>query len=101
MLYVQQDGVILNCYNGTTLVVAPGCGFSVARNGAGSYFVNFGFQVDNRFLSITARNPMTPDTRVGASFRWVSGNPNQVNVLTFITNVSTTGDDAYFMVIIY
>jgi len=101
MLYVQQDGVILRCYNGITNISTGNCGFSVNRLSDGDYFINFGFQVDNRFFTITARNPADPQTNVGAAFTFVPGQPNQINVQTFISNVTTTGDDAYFMMVVY
>lgn len=101
MLYVQQDGVILRCYNGNTNVSAGNCGFSIVRNGPGDYYVDFGFQVDNRFLSVTSRNPVNPGTYVSNSFRFEVNEPNKVRVRTFIVNVDTLGDDANFMIIIY
>jgi hypothetical protein len=103
MIYVQQDGTILRCYSGITNSTTGNCGFSVTRNGNGQYFANFNFKVDDRFLSLTARNPADPQTRVSASFRFRTnfGLFNEVEILTFITNVETLGDDANFMIIVY
>ena len=100
MLYVQQDGVILRCYNGVTNTSTGNCGISVIRNGGGFYLINFGFQIDNRFFSITARNPADPQTNVGSAFTFFPGFPNEIRVKTFITNVTSTGDDANFMIIV-
>ncbi|MEP7358688.1 MAG: hypothetical protein ABI847_15685, partial [Anaerolineales bacterium] len=49
------SGAILRCYNSQTNPpnsVAP-CGFSIANTGAGDHTVNFGFKVDDRFISVS------------------------------------------------
>jgi hypothetical protein len=103
MLYVQQNGTILRCYNGVTNVSTGTCGFTINHaSGNGVYHVLTDFPVNNRFLSVTARNPLVVSTFVSASFQFVDANPNALDVITFITNAGTTGgDEANFMLIIY
>jgi len=104
MLYVQQDGLMLRCYNGITPVQPFNCGFTIHHSGppTGVYHVIFNFRVDDRFLVVTARNPTVVSTFVAASFQFVPGNPNAVDVITFITNAGTLGgDEANFMLVVY
>jgi len=104
MLYVRQDGLMLNCYNGITPAQPFNCGFTIHHSGVptGIYHVIFNFRVDDRFLVVTARNPAVVSTFVAASFQFVPGNPNAVDVITFITNAGTLGgDEANFMLVVY
>lgn len=105
MLYVQQDGTILRCYNGITNSTTGNCGFTINHliGGVnGVYHILFNFRVDDRYLTVTARNPAVVSTFVAASFQFVPGNPNAVDVITFITNAGTTGgDEANFMLVVY
>lgn len=104
MLYVQQDGVILRCYNSTTNVSSGNCGFSITRVITGNHFVyriNFGFQVNDRFVSVTPRGSFP--VNIGATFFFVNGSPNAVDVDTFIPDVTyvDSSTDANFMIIVY
>lgn len=103
MIYVRQDAVIFRCYNGIANLSTGNCGFVITRGGfAGTYSIDFGFPVDDRFICVTAADPTGSsfNTHVNASFR--SGvNPNSVVVQTAITNITTNGDDADFMIIVY
>jgi hypothetical protein len=57
MLYVDPflpaAQYIVRCYNGVTGTSYGNCGFTVTRTGVGKYQINPGFQVDDRFVSIT------------------------------------------------
>lgn len=104
MLYVQQDGVILRCYNGVTSVSTGNCGFSITRPITGNhlvYRINFGFQVNDRFVSVTPRGSFP--VNIGATFFFVTGSPNAVDVDTFIPDVTyvDSSTDANFMIIVY
>ena len=101
MLYVNQDGTIARCYNGITDSSTGGCGFTVNHFGPGDYYVDFSFQVDDRFVSVTPRNPLNIHAGVCAAFRFEVGLPNQVHVQTYVTDIETDGDDTPFMIIIY
>jgi hypothetical protein len=52
MLYVNEDGTIARCYNGLTGSSTGTCGFNVSVGGA-TYYVDFGFQVIDRFWAVT------------------------------------------------
>ena len=101
MLYVNQDGTIARCYNGITDSSTGGCGFTIVKPSElpGDYFVDFGFEVDDRFLSVT---PRASGVNVGANF-FPGSTPNKVEVRTFITDVDyfDSQADANFMVIVY
>jgi hypothetical protein len=54
MVYIGSDATILRCYNGITGSSSGNCGFSVGRGfSAGNYVVDFGFQINDRFYSIS------------------------------------------------
>jgi hypothetical protein len=102
MIYVDQAGNILRCYNGITNVSTGMCGFVINHsiNSPGVYGIDFNFQVNDRFISITTRQPPGLfNTHVGASF--LLDTTTALVVYTFITNVETNGNDAYFMIIVY
>jgi len=51
-----NGGRIVTCFNSTlsgTAATTPPCGFSFKIEGAGGYLFSFGFQVDDRILSLT------------------------------------------------
>jgi hypothetical protein len=58
MLFVFSTGIISRFYNGTTGAsltggqAFTGCGFTVNRFTQGGYGINFGFQVNDRFVSL-------------------------------------------------
>ncbi len=56
LIALNPNGTIARCFNAVTNSSAGGCGFSSARASTGVYSINFGFQVDNRFLSSSAVN---------------------------------------------
>jgi hypothetical protein len=53
MIYVNQNGTIARCFNGQNNTSSGGCGFSVTIPSTGFYDVDFGFQIDNRFITTT------------------------------------------------
>jgi hypothetical protein len=102
MLYVNQFGAVVRCYNGVTGSSTGNCGFTVTPTGLeGVYTINFGFQVDDRFISVTPGSSYS--VTIVASFRFLNNSPNLLQVTTNITDIdhtgSTTNDD--FMVIVY
>ena len=108
MIYVNGDGTIVRCYNGIANSSTGNCGFSVVKSNVsdGIYDINFGFQVNNRFLSVTAQQTFTASNGVyiGTGYAFFQDpNNNQVEVSTFITNVDFNGAraDNPFMVIVY
>jgi hypothetical protein len=60
MAYVQPTGSgIIRCFSsqltGSTASTPP-CGMTFTYNGPGDYFVDFGFEVDDRFAQVTLEN---------------------------------------------
>jgi len=104
MLYVQQDGAILRCYNGVTNVSTGNCGFSITRPITGNhivYRINFGFQVNDRFVSVTPHGSFP--VNIGVAFFFVAASPNSVDVDPYIPDVTyvNSGANANFMIIVY
>ena len=110
MLYIDGTHLvptILRCYNGSTGASTGNCGFTVNRNFNGSYVVNVGFQVSDRFVSVAAK-PAPPDilgglpNNIGANFSFDLSNNTLVYVYTFLTaGNSLIKTDAAFMLIVY
>jgi hypothetical protein len=109
MLNVAADGTIIRCYNGLTGSAAGNCGFTVSAGSSGSYAVNLGFQVTDRFLSVVARGINTPlgttfpPTPMSADYRFSTlpfSDPNVVFIDTFRADNGATANNP-FMLIVY
>lgn len=106
MLYVNADGTINRCYNGVTGLASGNCGFTISGS-SGTYTVNFGFQVRDRFLSVAAQgipgaigNPPTP---IGADFRFSTlpgSSLNEVLIDTFRPDTGAIVGNP-FMLLVY
>ena len=85
MIFVDANGTIVRCYNGITNSSTGNCGFNIVVitvfNGPG-YRIDFGFQVNDRFVSLATQNAQ--DFNIGASFTF--GGSNQILVRTFETD---------------
>ena len=112
MVYVERSGIILSCYNsqladgGASLPPSggTGCGFTVTTPLNGVYRINYGFPVDNRFVSVAAQYATldgfgTPPKNAGANFRFF-GNTS-VEVFTFRTDNANDTGRASFNIILY
>jgi hypothetical protein len=90
-LVTPGDGII-RCYNsqasGGAVSTAP-CGFIYTRAGTGHYVIDFGFQVDDRFILITPRSVLSTCVMT------VRIDPNAVtaNQVRVHTTCADTGDD--------
>jgi hypothetical protein len=97
MALINQNGTVGRCYNGVTNAYSGGCGFSVGRPAAGYYDINFGFQVDDRFVSVT---PLSNGDQGGCI-----GGEAIINVLTGVVAriITTCGSflDKPFMIFVY
>ncbi len=96
MVYVDDFGTILRSYSGV-----PGPPITVEHRGSGINRVNFGFQVDDRFISITPHygGGNSAGYNFGANFTFF--NSTTVDVLTFNAN---DGDDTFpdeFMIFVF
>ncbi len=88
----QPNGnVVFRCYNSqlpAPLASSGNCGFTTYSPFGGWWRINFGFQIDDRFLSVT---PYT-GTRSGGSFGPVVGAINSVSGNEAIINTYYTDD---------
>lgn len=95
MVYLNRDGGIVRGYNpsGTTTIDHPG---------VGSYFVDFGFKIDDRFYSITTRNRTAGGdvVPINASFYNSAGAPNSLAIV-LVDADSLDEIDSEFMLIVY
>lgn len=55
MVYLNRDGTIARCYNGLTASSSGNCGFTPTKGILGYYYVDFGFEVDDRFIVATSQ----------------------------------------------
>lgn len=101
-----QQPTIERCYNGVTGATTNGCGFTVSPFGSleGVYLVNFGFPINQRFYSVTAKynSAHTIANNVGVNYRFnAKWGVNVLEVFTFsLTNAEDTVA-ADFMIIVY
>jgi hypothetical protein len=54
LVYLNPDGTIGRCYNGVSGSSSSDCGFTSSRIHAGYYSIDFGFQIDDRFVFASA-----------------------------------------------
>jgi hypothetical protein len=99
MIYVDGLGFPVSCYNGVTGASSGGCGFSVqeAQGLAGVYNIDFGFNVRNRFVILTAEYGATQNK--GANFRFITD--TRIDVWTFFTDERSNTARTNFMIIVY
>ena len=104
MIYVNANGTIARCYNGITNSSTGNCGFSISHPFTGRYSIDFGFQVNDRFVSVTAQQTVQVinGVNIGTGY-YFPATPNTVVVTTFITDVIFDESQANnpFMIIIY
>ena len=81
--------MITACYNSQTGASTGTCGFVVRHPTDGAYLIDFGFRVDDRFLSVTP----TAAHRVGGGFQ------NQTSA--YASFLGDPNNDTSFMVVIY
>lgn len=100
MLYVDPflpaAQYIVRCYNGVSGASTGNCGFTVTRINSGIYDIAFGFQVDNRFVSLT--------TARGCCVGWTGSVTTPLpNVMRIYIHDSRNDliDDSEFYLIVY
>ena len=106
MLYVGGAGPggnapIIRCFNSVTNSTTGDCGITASfpPSFPGNYTIDFPFQVDNRFISVSVRNGSSAN--FGINFSYPPSAPNRLNVKTFILGGNPSGDASDFMVIVY
>jgi hypothetical protein len=106
MFYNGFNGSIVSCFNSTLSGAAastPPCGFNSDKTGKGDYIIDFGFQVDDRFLSLTGTITTgfvyraCTDLVVGGCPHTLT--PNQVEV--FVADHNANFQDGEFYLIVY
>ena len=105
-VYDVQSETIVRCYNstltGNATTTLP-CGFVVNHFTAGGFGFNFGFDVRNRFVSITTaiRDGFSNNNNVGVYYDYGTGN-NTVDIRTYLSGESeTTRDSREFTIILF
>jgi len=109
MLYVDGTLVsptIVRCYNGATGASTGNCGFTVSRTARGTYEVSFGFQVSDRFISLTPKLGNLPviglgPIPMGANFTFNIQDNTILRVQTFYSAGAQSLEEGTFMVIVY
>ena len=93
MVVMNANGTIARCYNGFANTSSGNCAFVVAppNGNSGNYTIDFGFQVNNRFILITPERGGN-GVLMGANYQFFES--NSVDIFTFITNVTGTGQSA-------
>ena len=104
MALINRDGGVVRCYNSqlpTNTASTPPCGITAHRGGdGGAYNVTFNFQVDDRFISVTASR----DTDfIVANIGALNGNSVAVNTaLNSETNgIAQNSSPAQFTIFVY
>jgi len=109
MLYVDGTRVnptILRCYNAATGESTGNCGFTVSRAERGAYDVSFGFQVSDRFISVTTKLGSLPviglgPVPMGANFTFNIQDNTILRVQTFYSAGAQSLEEGTFMLIVY
>jgi hypothetical protein len=95
MVAVNGDGTLLRCYNGVSGSSSSGCGFTASRFSSfpGRYDVDFGFNILNRFYSVSVQS------QFGEIINFDLLEPTKMFVT--ITESDGTPTDRPFIIIIY
>ncbi len=91
---LPADQYIVRCYNGITDSSSGNCGFTMKRLGVGNYFINFGFQVSDRFFYVTA----------ASAARTAIANPSGSNTVhvdtrTIIVDPGGDADSSFYLIV--
>jgi hypothetical protein len=97
MAYVNAAATIVRCYNGITGVSSGNCGFSASQLITGSYIVDFGFVISDRFFAVSTEFPAAGTARPHPLYSILSSTQLVVYNLTD----AGTGISNAFMVIVY
>lgn len=105
MVFVHPNNGIVMCFNfmlAGAAATTPPCGFGFDKTGVGDYIIDFGFQVDDRFFSITNVYPLeslNACTDIVARCNNIT-TPNQVEVSSY-TLPGFNFSDAKFYLVVY
>ncbi len=109
MVQIDDDVTTINtqiiekCYNGITGASTGNCGFTVSSNIPGVYQVNFGFPVNNRFVSAIGKYNGGAGAvyNIGVNYQFPSTNTSVIEIFTFASGNSEDTRRADFTVIVY
>jgi hypothetical protein len=103
----NNSGRIATCFNSTlsgAAATTPPCGFAQTKNNVGDYTIDFGFEVDDRFFSLTQQGGLGDLGEWLTACTVFTGNcvsglsQNQVHVFS----IGSSGDaDSKFYLIVY
>jgi trimeric autotransporter adhesin len=100
--FVPGGIAITRCYNSQMTGAAattPPCGMSVVHNGFGNNIMDFGFEVDDRFVSITTGG--IGNQCISVTFNGSFLTPNQQNIVTYLSYSQSDACDSPFYVFVY
>ena len=102
--FLPPSQYVVRCYNsqqaGNAVSTSP-CGMTVTRTGPGEYTIDFGFNVGDRFISLTPRATTGSFPRSAVFGMIVGVTGSQVVVNFFRVGDSTALDDSRFNIIVY
>jgi len=94
MVFVLANGTIGRCYNGISGATTNGCGFSANRDFTSFYQVNFGFDVSQRFVSLSTYG--NSEAITGRIYN--TGN-NSVGIRSFYSNSAADVQSDFFLIV--
>ena len=99
MIFINGDGTILRCYNGTSGATTGGCGFTTGRLfPSGSYYLDFPFDISSRFFSVSAQQGCCGVSPVTVTFE--PFNNTRLRLYVWLTEAESLTDRPV-MVIVY
>ena len=103
--FLPASQYVVRCYNsqqaGSAMSTAP-CGITVDRVFAGFYRIDFGFNVEDRFLSLTTDgSPFGPNGLVVGCISGASGNVVSVGFAEVANPDPETNADVRFYILVY
>ena len=106
MLKINGDGAVQSCFNAATGSRTPPCGYGVGKFAPGWFFVNFGFDMRFRPVTLTVQNGCCLVSVIGnyALTGGVGTFPNAIDVVLSEADGETSGvtlTDRPFSLIVY
>jgi hypothetical protein len=105
VLFDGSSGAVVSCFNstlsGAAATTAP-CGFGAHKWGTGDYTIDFGFQADDRFFSLTIIGVDVVHFVCTDAVNFPCNNsntPNQVEVVTYSDNLKGYFDAKFYLIV--
>jgi hypothetical protein len=105
MVFVSGYGSsIISCFNSTlsgSAATTPPCGFLLDKTGTGDYIVDFGFEVDDRFISATTGDWALT---IGVCDDFIGGcnnstSANQLEVTSYAPIINAYYDTKFYLIV--